>query len=495
MRFSNIFKSRKQSQQDLLVAEMRAEVAEQALLLAQTKSVEVTTPVREAAGVTIDKDEDDWRPLSGDAKRDLSPVTQKRMRDMAFFLWETNLLANRLIELPLAYILGEGVKLQCDDPENQKSLNRFWNDPINQMSIKLPKKARELAINGEQCWPTFVNEHNGHVRLGYLDPALIEKVMVDPDNPEQPIGIITCKDSKYIAKKYKVIVNGPETIFTQRTQQIRSTFTDGEAFYFTINDLSNGKRGRSDLLAQADWLDAYDEFLFGELDRSAFERAFVWDVKLTGATPDEIKARAKDFYAPKSGSVRVHNDQEEWDAVAPTLNGQDSQAKASLFRNHVLGGGTIPEHWFGGGGDVNRAVGAEMGEPTFKMFSMRQQTLKHILECIGIYVLRQKHLAVNHQEPDLEKDENSIVAVFPEMTAKDTSKYAAALQQVVVGAGIAIEKGLITDETGVKLINSIAGRLGVEIDADEELKKTKEKKDKSDDDDTFTTPEFDTVEK
>lgn len=444
--------------------------------------------MREAYGTTIDADEDGWRPLSGDVKRDLSPITQKRMRDMALYLWETNLLANRLIELPLGYILGEGVRLHCDDDENQLILKRFWRDPINQMDLKLNKKARELAIFGEQCYPTFVNERTGHVRLGYIDPALIETVVVDPDNSEQPIGIVTCKDRNGIARRYKVIVNGPEDVFSRRTQEIRSTFADGEAFYFTINDLSNGRRGRSDLLAQADWLDGYDQFLFGELDRAQFMRAFLWDVELKGATPEEVAARAKTISAPAPGSVRVHNDSEVWAAVTPDLKAQDSTTNASLFRNHVLGGGTIPEHWYGGGGDVNRAVGAEMGEPTFKMFSMRQKTLKHILESIGIYVLRQAALKAGGAEPDLEDERFEVEAIFPEMTAKDTSKYAAALQQVVVGASIAVEKGLMTEETAIKLINAIAGRLGIEIDASEELDKVKDAESKAAEDDVFKVP-------
>jgi len=445
-------------------------------------------PMREAAGATIDADEDNWRPLTGDLKRDLSPMTQKRMCEIALYLWEANLLGGAIIELPLAYMLGEGVRLHCDDDENQKVLKRFWRDPINQMDIKLIKKARELALYGEQCYPTFVNEHTGHVRLGYLDPTLIQTVVVDPDNAEQPIGIVTCKDRKGVAKRYKVIVNGAEDVFTTRTQQIRATFTDVEAFYFAINDLSNGKRGRSDLLAQADWLDGYDQFLFGELDRAQFMRAFLWDVTLKGATPEEVKARAKEISAPAPGSVRVHNDAEEWNAVSPDLQAQDSNTNASLFRNHVLGGGTIPEHWFGGGGDVNRAVGAEMSEPTFKRFSMRQQTLKHILQALVIFVLHQNALASNGSEPDLEDERFEVEAIFPEMTAKDTSKYAAALQQVVVGASIAVEKSLMTEETAIKLINAIAGRLGVEINAAEELKKVKDTANKQAEGDVFTDP-------
>lgn len=484
----------KANKQKVLLAEMRADVAESALREAQSKidsPAPAETSMREAYGTTIDADEENYRALTGDTKRDLSPISQKRMRDTAFYLWEVNLLANRLIELPLAYILGEGVKLHCDDEDNQKVLKRFWRDPINQMDMKLIKKSRELALFGEQCYPTFVNEHTGHVRLGYLDPALIATVVVDPDNAEQAIGVVTCKDRKGIARRYKVIVNGAEDVFSEKTQKIRETFTDGEAFYFTINDLSNGKRGRSDLLAQADWLDGYDQFLFGELDRAQFMRAFIWDVELKGATPDEVKTRAKSITAPAPGSTRVHNDSEIWQAVTPDLKAQDSTTNASLFRNHVLGGGTIPEHWYGGGGDVNRAVGAEMGEPTFKMFSMRQKTLKHILESIGIYVLRQKALVETGKEPDLEEEAFEVEAIFPEMTAKDTSKYAAALQQVVVGASIAVEKFLITKETAVKMINAIAGRLGVEIDADEELGKVTDAAMTAAEEDLFKAPELD----
>ncbi|GHT92809.1 hypothetical protein FACS1894116_03630 [Betaproteobacteria bacterium] len=38
----------------------------------------------EAAGMTIDDDEEGWRRLSGDSARDLSPLSQARMRDTAY---------------------------------------------------------------------------------------------------------------------------------------------------------------------------------------------------------------------------------------------------------------------------------------------------------------------------------------------------------------------------------------------------------------------------
>lgn len=457
--------------------------------LKQTTPPETETAFREAAGVTIDDDDDQWRRLSGDSKRDLSPMTHQRMREMAQYLWETNLLANRLIELPIAYLLAEGVQLHCDDDNNQALLTRFWRDPINQMSVKLPKKVRELGIYGEQCYPAFVNERTGHVRLGYLDPGLVETVVMDPDNPEQPIGIVTVKDKQGQARRYRVIVNGADAdLFTARTQAIRETFGDGEAFWFTINDLSNGRRGRSDLLAQADYLDGYDQYLFGELDRAQFMRAFIWDVTLTGATPEEVEKRAKTITAPRPGSTRVHNEGEAWKAETPDLKAQDSAEGARLFRNHVLGGATFPEHWYGGGGDVNRATGESMAEPTLKVLSMRQQVIKHMLETIGLYVLRQAMLVRGQGEPDLADEANQVEAIFPEMMAKDTTKYAAALQQVVVAAGLALDKGLITRATAVRYINSIAGRFGVEIDAAQELDAARSEAAEAAAADVFVTP-------
>lgn len=426
--------------------------------------------VREsAAGQTIDDDEEGWRRLTGDTDRDLAPITQRRAREVSAWLWQANLMANRIIELPLAYLLADGVKLEVNDEEAQAMLNRFWNDPINSMDLKLEKKVRELALFGEQCYPTFVNEHTGHVRLGYLDPALIETVVVDPDNPEQQIGIVTVKDRKGGARRYRVIVNGEEEeLFSERTRQIRASFTDGDAFYFNINSLSSGARGRPDLLASADWLDAYDDFLFGEVDRNRYLRAFVWDVTLKGANDDAVKQRAREIAPPSPNSVRVHNDSETWNAVTPDIKSGDTSESARLLRNHVLGGATLPEHWYGGGGDVNRSTGESMGDPAFKMMSMRQRTIKYMLEQIARFAIRQWAIK-NQRSVDLGDGDLLPSAVFPEMIARDTTRYAAALQQVVVAAAMAVERGFISRKLALRMIAAVASQLGVEIDVDEAL--------------------------
>ena len=430
-------------------------------------------PVREAAGVNVDADDHLYRKLTSNSQKDLSAMNQARMQSLAYYLWETNLMANRLIELPVAFLLAEGVTLTVnaaagvDDDAIEplrEVLRKFWKDPINAMDMKLEKKVRELSIYGDQCWPAFVNEMTGHVRLGYIDPCDIDVVVTDPDNIEQPIGVVTKKDKKGNFRKLRVIVPGEESdLFTQRTRRIRALdFTDGECFYFKINDLSNSSRGRSDLLGQIDWLDSYDEFMFGELDRAQFMRAFIWDVTLTGATPAEVEARAKDISVPNPGSVRIHNDAEQWKAESPDLNSGDTDTVARLMRNHMLGGATVPEHWFGGGGDVNRATGESMGEPTLKILSQRQTRIKYILEYVGQFVVLSA-LRVRG-EMGVPHDGFEVEAVFPEMSPKDTTKFAAALQQVTTAVIQMSDNGLMSDEAGLSVIATIVGRLGVELD-------------------------------
>ncbi len=434
-------------------------------LLGLGASTPASRSLSEARGRSIDPDEERWRPLSG-GRRDVSPLDQQRMQRLAAELWETNLLARQLIELPVAWLLAEGVRLTVLDPEAQRWLDRFWRDPVTDMGRTLPRRMRELALFGEQCWPVFADPASGHVRLGYLDPSLIAAVVADPDNAAQPVGVVTTCDRGARARRYRVVVAGPETVFGPRARAIRETMADGEAFLFQRNRLMCGTRGRSDLLAAIDWLDAYERFLFGEAERSDLLRAFVWDVRLDGATPEEVAARARDMAPPAPGTVRVHNEAETWQALSPDLGGDDAGAAARLLRNHVLSGMGWPEHWFGGGGDVNRATAAEMGDPAFKALAMRQQEWTAILEEVGGYVIRRRRrpaAAFDDPDPDF-----TVAVEWPEMVARDESRHARALAEVVGAVSPAIDRRLLSEKTALRLIRAVAEHFGVSFDVEAE---------------------------
>lgn len=466
----------------------------------EQQAAETTRPVREAASAQGSSEEAGWRRLTGDglagtSDRDLQPLAQDRMQKLAEYLWQSNLIANRLVELPLAYLLAEGVTLQCKNEEHQELLNAFWADPINNWPMKLEGRVRALGLLGEQCYIASVREGDGFVRLGYLDPRQIATVVNDPQNPEQPIGVVTKRDTRGRVYKYRVIVLGEDAeLFSENTRRIRAEdFPDGEVLLYQLNKFPNGSRGRSDLLGQMDWLDAYDGFLFSELDRIDYLRRFVWDVTMTGADEESVKKFEKTFVPPGPNSSFVHNDSIKLEAKTPGLDAADTSTSARLLRNHVLGGATVPEHWFGGGGDVNRAAASEMGEPTFKIYTMRQGYLKRMLEEIGRFVLWSAARAQG-KKPEWSVDEWQVTAVFPELVSRDVTKFASAMQSLVTSVVQMIDAGLMTQETALKIVADVAQRFGQEFDAKAELEAARQeaadRKAKSQAEDSFNlTPE------
>lgn len=143
----------------------------------------------------------------------------------------------------------------------------------------------------------------------------------------------------------------------------------------------------------------------------------------------------------------------------------------------------MPEHWFGGGGDVNRAAASEMGEPTFKMYSMRQAFLKRMLEEIGRFVLW-SHARTQGITPDWGSEDWQVTAVFPELLNRDVTKFAAALQSVVSASIQMMEAGLLTEETALKICADVAQRFGQDFDPKAELEaaraEAQERQDKRD---------------
>jgi hypothetical protein len=216
-----------------------------------------------------DRDRDDnvlngFRRLSKTQnERDLMPLEQQRMTEIALFLYDSNPLAKRIIDLVNCFVTGDGFSFNAKHHKTLDVLNRFWNDPVNDWPLKQLNRFRELSLLGEQLWPVAVRRTDGRVRMSYVDPANIEEIIPDPYNPEimrtaeitqgyhpdaamdlpSRFSLINI-DERYLSPSYGKLTFFPEPY---------------GAFYFAINKPSNATRGRSDLITVFDWLDLYDQ--------------------------------------------------------------------------------------------------------------------------------------------------------------------------------------------------------------------------------------------
>jgi hypothetical protein len=419
----------------------------------------------QAAGSSLD--EAGWRRLSGNANRELPVATWARQVEICYWIWKTNPLGNWIIETLASFVVGKGFTYTAGPQAVQDLLDDFWFDPVNRMDIRLKRMVRELFLFGVQVWPVFKAEQTGRVRLGSIDPALIIEVYTDPENVEIVIGVKVQHHSDTTRTRIlRTILTGEtDTVVSREARQLRENWNDGECFLFSINNVSNDPLGTSDLFPIADWIDEYERFVFGYSEKTSQMNVFMWDVELTGADPKAIEAYAKDNPTPKSGATRYHNEKVKWTAVSPDLKALDVSSGARLFRNHILGNKSIPEHFYGGGGDVNRATAGEMDAPFYAMIDDRQNLVKHILETIFTYVVASALEASNlHVERD--EDPFDFAAQKPETKEKDMAKISTAVRDIVTSLVAASAQNWIDPENATKVFAFVLALIGYEFDPD-----------------------------
>lgn len=426
---------------------------------------QIESQLKEARGKSKREEREEalgwWRQVGGPASaKDIEPISHQKMQEIAFRLYDRDPLAKRAIEMKKDFIIGEGISFNAEDIGVQEVLDKFWKDPVNAWELKQSQKALEIGLYGEQCYPTFVNKENGHVRLGYLDPTTIHLVEADPDNIEKIIKVIRKVNTGEEIDKTKfksefTVVNLDEDPDSKTVGRLQ-----GECFYFAVNKVANSLRGRSDLLPVIDWIDAYERFLFNRAERAHLLNNFIWDVELKGLNATEIKEWLKDQTIPLPGTIRAHNEKAIWKAVVPKLEAQDASNEARLLLNHILAGLGYPPHWFAWGEGLTRATALEMGTPVFKMLQSRQKYFKYMITFIFEYVIDQ---AIIH---DTLKDgvNRKFTVNFPKLTSKDFVDVASALNSTTASMQIAQEKQWITEETARNIYAFMISQIGIDVD-------------------------------
>lgn len=290
-------------------------------------------------------------------ERDLLPLQQDRMIEIALYLYDSNPLAKRIIDLVNAFVTGDGFTFSAKNRRVLDTLTRFWEDPINDWPLKQLDRFKMLSLCGEVLWPVSVRRTDGRVRLGYIDPANIEEIIPDPFNPEiQRTAVIKqgySVDGVTLPQRYS-LVNVDDRKEAPTYGMLNFYPEPYGAFYFSINRPPNATRGRSDLITVFDWLDLYDQLLFGAAERATYLTDFVWDVTMKGADEETLKKWYRENPMPRGAAMRVHNENVTWQAISPNLGSFDIEMMSRIIKQQVLTALGIPPSWISDPGDVNR---------------------------------------------------------------------------------------------------------------------------------------------
>jgi hypothetical protein len=435
-----------------------------------------------------------YRRVTTKGLRDFTKMTHDQIIDVVWTLFQSNPLAKRDLQIKRDFILGRGLSVQTDDEDLQAVIDEFWK------KLKFSKQLKKFVLQkhlwGEQIFPVFVRQTDGAVRLGYIDPGMVEHVSTHPHNSMEPWAVVLKKSQDEKVKIYRIIredeghlengeviqpVTPDKLLLAQQTQLAPweliflaanglSEYT-GDCFYFSINNVSNQPRGYSDLLQVADFMDAHDDTLFGLAEREQLAAYFAWFVKLIGASPEKVAERAKAGRKnpPRRGSVNYANENEEWTMATPDLKQEGSVATVTALQEHVLGGEGYPSHWYANGSETNRSTAEEQGAPTFKTLETWQDDTADDIKEILQFVADQAEIAGIWTPGE---DDATINVIMPEMLKRDMVKVSTAMQQLFNALLVAKDQlKVLSRETVSKAVAKTMLELGIEYDPIEELEK------------------------
>jgi hypothetical protein len=442
--------------------------------------------------------------------RDFGGLDYDKVLDTVWRVWLMSPLAKRALEVRRDYIIGSGVQPTTDDESLQEILDEFW--AINKMDERAGQFVLQRHHLGEQIFPVFVRETDGQVRIGYIDPIQIHKVIQHPDNCLEKWAVVLKDDPPpsdepwkrqgdkrrvyriirkdegavrhtdlengfaeiSIGEYYGLRVTAEQAVLEDWEEEMLKMYGldayTGSCFYFSLNDLSNQSRGYSDLLQVVDWIDQNETILFDLADREAMAGFFIADVTLTGATDDQVKVRAKELGAnpPKKGSVRVHNDKETWDLNAPDLKQPASVETHRAVETYAWGGLGLPNSWYGHGDDTNLATAAAQGTPTWRSLQAQQDVDKAMFVEMLSFVADQAEIG----KAWTPAGEDTVIDLqMPEMTTRDLTSISAALSQLAMALQQAEQAGWMTREHAIEAWAKMMAEIDIEIDPAEEMTK------------------------
>lgn len=444
----------------------------------------------------------------------LYPTFPKSHADLLrrVFALSFNPMAHRILSIPVDLLHQHATPYQTENPDEERILSEFWHDPINSLCILLKQIIYEIGLYGEYFPTVFVNPISRQVRLGAINPFLVQSVIVDPDNDRIPIGVKLINPTDVADKDEQIVTTilSPRnlmfqqpvdayqqpmmprmvldedierSLFSPRTQHLRSTFGirhpvtkqkapqfcfvfqeqphfDYGTFRYMYEDqylYGMSLRGTPDLIHVHDWILASDDLLSSMIERGDLLSRTLWTLQVDGGNlrqGDELNLdnlKARFGKVPERWEVRITNERMKYQRHdMPTGNSDMIELLRGVVR-YIVSGCGYPETWFLGGVDANKASSTNMEFPTLKKLEGRQHTINHILTTLFDFVLAQHSVIPSYK-----------IASTP---LKDTTQETLAASLKTLGDSLAIAQtqGWLQSAEAGTIYRKLVQDLGVKL--------------------------------
>ena len=384
---------------------------------------------------------------------------QEQLAD-ALEAWRVNALARRIVGLTTDYVIGSGLEVGSSVGWVDAWITRFWRHPKNKMAIRALAMCDELTRSGELFPVLSTNAIDGMSYVRSVPAKQIAEVRTLDGDYETATGFLQL-DPRAVGG-----LEGREWVGFDDPDRARVGGAAQVMLHLAVNRPVGATRGSGDLDPILKWLKRYNAFLEARLALNVHATAFVYDVTLKGATPDQLAKRKAELASPpEAGSVLVHGEDEQWSVNRPSIAGWDASPDGKAVLGMVATGTGTPAHWLNNLEANTQATASEMGGPALRHYENRQRVFGDFLLDLVYAALEQAAArgALRHRgqvvQSGREREEYGLQIKFAELDKRDNAALASSAAAIAGAFGQLHDKGLIGDTDLLDICYRLAGEL------------------------------------
>jgi hypothetical protein len=228
--------------------------------------------------------------------------------------------------------------------------------------------------------------------------------------------------------------------------------------HFTVNKPIGATRGEGDLVPILKWALRYSNWLADRVKLNRIRtRAALLDVQIADDSQVEAKRHQYQRRDPLAAGIMVHGPGEETKLHNLQINADQVEDDGKALRLAIATGANTALHYLGEGQATNYATAKEMGEPTARFHTERQDTLIQILYDT-LTVAYHRRLAVQGKAlPAYWREDLQLQASALEVARADNLQLAQAARHIVGALSEMASHGWIDDATAIQLAFKFAG--------------------------------------
>jgi hypothetical protein len=362
--------------------------------------------------------------------------------------WRVNPLARRVVGLTSQYVVGGGVAFSCDHNASAAFLKSFWEHPLNRLAVRIYEWCDELTRSGN-LFLLLTTDPAGMSYVRAVPASQVKEIVSRPNDIDQEV-------------RYEMQPDWSESTDTASWQTYNPRADQRDAagnfkpvmLHYAINRPAGAQWGESDLAPILRWLSRYAAWLEDRARLNHFRTACLYIVRARFTSEAERRSRQSALNAapPSPGSILVTDENENWDALHPRLESDDSGQDGLAMKKMIAAGSGIPLHFLAEPEGSTRTTAEAAGGPTYRHFEQRQRFFLWLLGDLLRAVVQRRSLVDAHLSRRAEVALNGA-----DISARDNVSLSLAASNISSVLQNARDRALIDDSEYLRLLYRFSG--------------------------------------